>query len=854
MPISNKRDELHGAYTYLVEKLDSGGYRVIDREGSVVYTENDSNHAENAIQYAIDNLPDGGKIVLSEGDYYCSSAPTYRDNIIIEGQGPGTVIKLQSDITPFSLHNLYRTHVRNLDVEVSEGHTEAILELFADGTGAVGYCSFENINIRNPYATHDFTGIRLKMDNDRYILENQFKQIYIGECNKGIHIKGLSDNVWANGNYFEKIFAEGFVTFIDFDGTTTKTNLANRNTFVDCKAQTKSYSVDGIKNIYRWGNVFLDCLIWDWYIASSPNYKWSIDADARETIIIGTDVDASSSSVQDNAPDTKWFAKGNHYLSYAHIRTVASAGANYSKLSNALADITDASSTNRYCIVVFGKVTDDAQIVAKSHVDVLGFNAEIESTYAGDFSLSVKNITDATFRDITIRSKNSGYTINIGYVGSDIKFYNCNFFNEKSDGTYLAAVNLANGAQSEFYNCIAKGSDNGNIGSAGWRMGGFNATPLIKSCIGYGNANGASAFDIRQGSSPRLVNCLAIPGKSNNSYGYWIQHTSAPKLTGCKATPEKQACEWAYTSANNGRFRPFAGHPYQIIGLMVWVNTAHAGVTLDIGTTVGGSEIASGIDISTTGSKFPNFSREEVAADGYMYATPSSAISDGDLTIYYVVVYNYSNNRALYLDTKGYAIISNCTFLSNGASDAVYIAETTTKNWRMANCHIETYDPANQYGINAAAQMSGMGEKIQNCTIIGGVNNIEGVRVGPSKGFKATSQSVSVGVSDAYGDATTVTSPSGVISSLRVCKIVIGGSFAAGENVTVKVETNWDSGNTAYVEKTYTATGTQYLDLDGQDGLDLWRDSDTCISIKIYAKSDQASTSVTVTCDLAGAG
>jgi len=123
-----------------------------------------------------------------------------------------------------------------------------------------------------------------------------------------------------------------------------------------------------------------------------------------------------------------------------------------------------------------------------------------------------------------------------------------------------------------------------------------------------------------------------------------------------------------------------------------------------------------------------------------------------------------------------------------------------------------------------------------------------------SDSFKAISQSVSVGISDAYGDPTTVASPSGIISSLKVCKIVIGGSFGAGENVTVKVETNWDSGNTAYVEKTYTATGTHYLDLDGQDGLDLWRDSDTCTSIKLYAKSDQASTSVTVTCDLAGAG
>jgi len=120
--------------------------------------------------------------------------------------------------------------------------------------------------------------------------------------------------------------------------------------------------------------------------------------------------------------------------------------------------------------------------------------------------------------------------------------------------------------------------------------------------------------------------------------------------------------------------------------------------------------------------------------------------------------------------------------------------------------------------------------------------------------FKATSQSVEVGISDSYGSAINITSPSGMVSSLSVCKIVLDGSFAGGEQVTVKVETNWESGNTAYVEKTYTATGTNYLDLDGQDGLDLWRDSDTCTSIKLYAKSDQTSTSVTVTCDLAGTG
>jgi len=198
-------------------------------------------------------------------------------------------------------------------------------------------------------------------------------------------------------------------------------------------------------------------------------------------------------------------------------------------------------------------------------------------------------------------------------------------------------------------------------------------------------------------------------------------------------------------------------------------------------------------------------------------------------------------------------IHGNVLELDSGVSDD-YTTAATVYNYDGYSSYIATgisissgatenrIEGNRMYNIGTPLSDSGTGTKIRG-------------NIGyPTDSFKATSQSVTVGVSDAYGDPTTVTSPSGAISSLRVCKIVIGGSFAAGENVTVKVETNWDSSNTAYVEKTYTATGTDYLDLDGQDGLDLWRDSDTCTSIKLYAKSDQASTDVTVTCDLAGAG
>jgi len=118
--------------------------------------------------------------------------------------------------------------------------------------------------------------------------------------------------------------------------------------------------------------------------------------------------------------------------------------------------------------------------------------------------------------------------------------------------------------------------------------------------------------------------------------------------------------------------------------------------------------------------------------------------------------------------------------------------------------------------------------------------------------FKFTSQSIFLGTSDNYGSTRTITPGGGIISNLRVCKIRIGGTFATDEHVTIKIETTWKSGNTAYIEKTYTAPGTYYIDLGGQDGLDLWRDSDRCTSIRFYGKTDQSSTSAWADCDVAG--
>jgi hypothetical protein len=118
-----------------------------------------------------------------------------------------------------------------------------------------------------------------------------------------------------------------------------------------------------------------------------------------------------------------------------------------------------------------------------------------------------------------------------------------------------------------------------------------------------------------------------------------------------------------------------------------------------------------------------------------------------------------------------------------------------------------------------------------------------------TENFKTTGLSVSVGTGGAYGSASAITSPSGVITYPRV-KITWGGTFGSGETVTVKVEAVYSDGSTAYVEKSATATGSLWLTDD--DILALITQGKDIVKLNVYAKTNLSSTTVTVTVDAYG--
>jgi len=130
----------------------------------------------------------------------------------------------------------------------------------------------------------------------------------------------------------------------------------------------------------------------------------------------------------------------------------------------------------------------------------------------------------------------------------------------------------------------------------------------------------------------------------------------------------------------------------------------------------------------------------------------------------------------------------------------------------------------------------------RRCVVIGNVPDT-------TRAFKATAQSVEIGVNSAYGVATELSPIAGAFSSFKL-KMDIGGTFATGEVITVKVECVWIDGTTSFIEKAFTTIGIQWLTDD--DILSLWKSGNSCARVNVYAMTDQASTAATCSVDILG--
>ncbi len=110
-------------------------------------------------------------------------------------------------------------------------------------------------------------------------------------------------------------------------------------------------------------------------------------------------------------------------------------------------------------------------------------------------------------------------------------------------------------------------------------------------------------------------------------------------------------------------------------------------------------------------------------------------------------------------------------------------------------------------------------------------------------------------VSPTLGTGGTLGSASTISPDLRRIlpqgiKISVGGTLATGESISVRITFNFDDGASLYVDKSYTATGDDYL--SEADLQSLWKNGVGVSSIDVQAASSATTTSATVTVQVRG--
>jgi hypothetical protein len=229
----------------------------------------------------------------------------------------------------------------------------------------------------------------------------------------------------------------------------------------------------------------------------------------------------------------------------------------------------------------------------------------------------------------------------------------------------------------------------------------------LTSCNFHAGAGSSSSAGIRLGNqgSGKIYNTNGYSYPAQYSNGMTIVADNEAYIEGGYFGPERhdQLKGWSVTAAvlpDNGQFRPdFTEYSWSLAGIFtLYITGTNPGVTLDIGTTVGGNQIASAIDISAGGvGKLLSvpISAHSLTAGAYLYATVS-AVYTGKIYVAYTASYDYLGCYGV-LATGG--VVNGKTTFKNsyimgavtGSDIAVYFNETkATNNLLFDNCYIRS--------------------------------------------------------------------------------------------------------------------------------------------------------------------
>jgi len=421
------------------------------------------------------------------------------------------------------------------------------------------------------------------------------------------------------------------------------------------------------------------------------------------------------------------------------------AGNKYQSLSAAMDDLRSlATSDNTFTLWFTGNLIgsdgETGQVEPASHVNVAGNGYKIDVT-GPDSGIDGRDKRDAKWSDLTIRHQSSGSfhaAMLIGKgTGEDFVVENCTFVGASGvdAGHGLWVYDRARPTlRSNTY--IA-----GDGANASGLLLEFGCKPTVEGGEAYqGSGSTSRAFRMFNGSPSADVEGLTCYGGYSDLGAITsFEDNSCPDLSGVKAKP-LPIPQYLASSGNDsdvvdGDNQPLDVNEFPAIPdnfdsylKTISIRILDAGTgTIDIGTTSGGSEIASGIDATSQARISPDFTPVEFSSGDSIFVTADSGVQ---YNLSYTVCPNEFGNEALNLNTGGTCTISNGQFISapKVASAKIGQKATDTKRYNIGSStfHRVYWQELGRPDVAIEGTSDGGAvDPIQQCAIFGTTSNID---------------------------------------------------------------------------------------------------------------------------------
>ena len=218
MKNNNKYTDLNKVYgkstTYIIaDKLTSKNWRYAD------FVVDEKNSFADILEKVLDTFTSqGGKIILLDGQYFVDRKIVIRDieNIIISGQGEGTLIKVADDADKNNIYNVLSVEftinliLSNFSLDLNNSNVSGVITFGIDIVAGENV-SLDNVNILNC----DNYGVRIIDSYDTF-----FSNIIIKNDNLIANSKAIFTHVGSNTR-FNNIVINNYDVGVE-DGTTTE--------------------------------------------------------------------------------------------------------------------------------------------------------------------------------------------------------------------------------------------------------------------------------------------------------------------------------------------------------------------------------------------------------------------------------------------------------------------------------------------------------------------------------------------------------------------------------------------------------------------------------------------------------